>query len=194
MEAVNKYEQAIKANLQIGDYSLVPLLEQDIFLIKEWRNDQIDVLRQKQKLSNKEQSHFFRNVVMPSFSEPEPKLMLFSFLYKNRCIGYGGLTNIDWQAQRAELSFLLETSRACNSSVYRNEFSIFLNLIKKAAFQGLQLNRIFTETYDIRPLHIDILEKNGFNSEGRMRGHVRVNGQFTDSIIHGFLKDQYVAE
>jgi hypothetical protein len=46
---------------------------------------------------------------------------------------------------------------------------------------------LFTETYDIRPLHISIIESAGFLREGVMHHHVRIDGHPVDSLIHGCL-------
>jgi len=176
------------------EYSITALREKDIFDIKDWRNAQMNILRQNRELTNDEQFRYFTEVVKPTFKEPNPQLMLFSFLLKKDCIGYGGLTNINWVSKRAELSFLLDPARIKDESVYEKEFSIFLSLMKRLVFEGLQFNRIFTETYDIRPMHISILEKNGFTPEGRFREHVLINGKFVDSLLHGFIKENYVAK
>ncbi|MNC80618.1 hypothetical protein D3C75_1334820 [compost metagenome] len=66
--------------------------------------------------------------------------------------------------------------------------------MKKVTFDTLQFNRLFTETFDIRPLHISILEKCGFQYEGRMKQHAYVAGALVDSILHGYLKEFYDAE
>jgi len=184
-----KYLNSIK--YKNGAYILTPLREQDIFRIKDWRNAQLDVLRQKSELTNEDQERYYHNIVKPTFTHPAPTQMLFSFLLNTECIGYGGITNIDWESKRVELSFLLDNKRVFIDTVYINEFSIFIALIKQLVFDDLLFNRIFTDTYDIRPLHISILEKNGFLFEGRMRQHVVINGKFVDSLIHGFLREQY---
>jgi RimJ/RimL family protein N-acetyltransferase len=173
------------------EYSIVPLREKDILPIKEWRNSQIGVLRQKQELTKEDQEQYYQNVVKQTFNHPAPKQILFSYLIGNECIGYGGITNIDWESERAELSFLLNNKHVIVESIYEKVFSIFITLIKQVVFKDLQFNRIFTETYDNRPHHISILEKNGFEFEGRMRQHVQINGKFVDSLLHGILKEEY---
>jgi RimJ/RimL family protein N-acetyltransferase len=184
----------LKKNVQqTGDYKIVPLQEQDIFQIKDWRNEQIEILRQNKVLTDTDQNNYFKNIVNPSFTEKYPDIILFSFLLNELCIGYGGLTNISWLDKRAELSFLLNTKRIDDKNLYEQEFSTFISLIKKVAFDDLGFNRIFTETFDIRSHHISILEKNGFALEGRMKQHTLIKGQFTDSLIHGFLKEYYYA-
>ncbi|MCX6327718.1 MAG: GNAT family N-acetyltransferase [Bacteroidia bacterium] len=180
------------SSFSFQDYSIVPLREQDILRIKDWRNAQLDVLRQKRELTNEDQVQYYDNTIKQTFIHPTPSQMLFSFLQSYDCIGYGGITNIDWESKRTELSFLLDTVRANTPTIYVKEFSIFITLIKQLIFDDLQFNRVFTETYDIRPLHISILENNGFVFEGRLRHHVMINGELVDSLFHGFIKEQYV--
>lgn len=180
-----------KTDFSFLTYKIVPIREQDILSIKEWRNAQLDILRQKRKLTNDDQKRYFDNIVKPTFIHPSPSQMIFSYLLDYNCIGYGGITNIDWESKRVELSFLLDNKRSINNSIYEKEFSIFINLIKQLVFDELKFNRIFTETYDIRPFHVSILEKNDFLFEGRMRQHVLINNRFVDSLLHGFIKEQY---
>jgi len=175
-----------------GKYYLTSFRKQDLFDIKRWRNEQMDVLRQNRQISDEEQEEYYKNVIAPSFSEPSPKLILFSFLYKEVCIGYGGFTNISWDSKRTELSFLVNTLRTKDIMLYERDFTAFLTIIKKIAFCDLNFNRIFTETFAMRDRHIGILEKAGFRQEGVLREHVIINGIKTDSILHGLLRSEYV--
>jgi RimJ/RimL family protein N-acetyltransferase len=188
-----KFNALNKNRFEFENYSVVPFREEDKFRIKEWRNQQMDVLRQKQLLTDKDQENYYTNFILPSFSQEQPRILLFSFLENEQCIGYGGLTNIDWESKRIELSFLVDHHRATKSDVYVTDFTAFITLMKKIVFEELNFNRIFTETYDLRPLHIRILEQNGFELEGRMKEHIRINGVFTDSLIHGYIKKYYNA-
>lgn len=173
----------------LNDYSLVPLRYEDIFFIKEWRNAQIDVLRQKGILNDSDQENYYKQAILPTFYQDNPKQILFSFLKSDKCIGYGGLTNIDWESKRAEMSFLVAIERINNNELYKNDFTSYISLLKKVAFEELKFNRLFTETYDIRLLHISILEACGFLFEGKMKQHVFINDKFVDSLIHGILKE-----
>ncbi|UJF33199.1 GNAT family N-acetyltransferase [Paenibacillus hexagrammi] len=188
-----KYRCLTNQEFIYGDYQIVPLREQDIFHIKQWRNEQITVLRQKRLLTNEDQLRYYRNAVSPTFEVEQPSIVLFSYLLQNDCIGYGGLTNIDWESKRAEISFLLNTKRISDPDIYKKDFQSFLTLMKKVAFDELRWNRLFTETYDIRPHHIRILEESGFQFEGRMRQHVLIDGDWVDSLLHGCLKESWHA-
>jgi RimJ/RimL family protein N-acetyltransferase len=171
------------------EYALVPLRENDIPAITQWRNEQIDVLRQQAALTDHDQKVYYESRVVPSFTEARPGIILFSYLKHAACIGYGGLTNIDWENRRGELSFLVQTERTLDVQQYRRDFSCFLHMIKTVAFNELQFDRIVSETYDIRPEHVRILEENGFVLEGRLKQHVVIRGQGVDSLLHGCRRD-----
>lgn len=173
----------------IRDFQVVPIRRQDMLSIMSWRNDQIEVLRQKNLLTPAEQEKYYNDVISPSFDSPKPSQILFSFLKDNILIGYGGLVHISWEDSRAEISFLVNPERTRDEEGYQADFATFLALMKMIAYRELRLNRIFTETYDIRPTHIQVLERSGFVIEGRLRKHNIVNGKFVDSIIHGSLRD-----
>jgi len=185
------YKCLNKQTYNYKNFTVTPLREEDIYKIKDWRNEQMDALRQNNVLTDTEQYNYYSNVVKKSFLEEKPRIILFSLLENSNCIGYGGLTNIDWYSERVEISFLVETSRTKDNAVYEVSFLSFLELMKMVAFEELKFNRLFTETFDIRPLHISLLEKSGFLLEGRMREHVFIKDKFVDSLIHGFIKSQY---
>ncbi len=173
------------------EYSICSIREQDIMLIKDWRNLQIDILRQQSHISIDEQINYFNTYIWPTFALKQPKQILMSFIYKNKLIGYGGLVHISWEDKRCELSFLLNPERH-ESLQYDADFSAFITLMKVMAFKDLNFHRIFTETFNIRDWHISILEKNGFVREGVLKDHVIINGQYVDSIINACLDNENI--
>lgn len=188
-----RYQCLKKNTYRNGDYCLKSIRYQDILSIKKWRNEQIRVIRQQNILSDKEQLDYYYNVIVPSFTKQNPPMVLLSYLLRDICIGYGGLVHIDWNNKRAEASFLLDTQRIKSPIQYKKEFSIFLEMIKIISFEEFTLNRIFTETFDLRPWHVHILEENGFKLEGRLKQHVFIDGVYRDSLVHGYLKIYYDA-
>lgn len=184
--------RTLKLNQYSHDsYSVVPIRKEDMRLIREWRNEQMTILRQAEPISEESQKKYYQNMIIPLFEMEHPPQLLFSFFCGHELIGYGGLTHMDWSSQHAEVSFLLNTQRVRDHDLYQKEFSIFLTLIKKIAFEDIRFHRLFTETYNIRPLHIETLLKNGFVLEGCLREHVKIEGHFVDSLIHGYLRDAY---
>jgi RimJ/RimL family protein N-acetyltransferase len=175
-------------------YSYRKVLEDDIFQIMEWRNQQRNVLRQEHIITHKQQREYFEKYVFPEYQKTEPKQILFSILEDDKLIGYGGLVHISWINKRAEISFLMETKRSKKKELYKRDFSNFLKFIKKYAFYEKKLNRVFTETYAFRDFHISILEENGFKLEGEMREHIYIDGKFHNSLLHSCLRREYVLE
>lgn len=168
-----------------GDYALCPVRWGDIESIRAWRNAQLDVLRQESPLTAADQEAYYREVVRLQMLEVRPTQLLFSFLCKGRLIGYGGLVHVSWPDNRAELSFLVDSDRATTDH-YKHDFAVFIRLIVEVAGE-LQLHRLTTETFAFRTDHMKVLNRAGFEEEGRLRDHVRLGGRYVDSILHGLL-------
>jgi RimJ/RimL family protein N-acetyltransferase len=60
--------------------------------------------------------------------------------------------------------------------------------MKILAFEDLKLERLYTETYSIRPEYISVLENSGFECEGVLKNHIRIKNQPLNSFIHGCVK------
>src|ERR1700745_4216727 len=85
-------------------YKIVAIRPDDKEEIRLWRNSQIDILRQSKPLTEEDQKSYFEKIIIPSFSEDTPSQILFSFLFHNALIGYGGITHINFPAKRGEIS------------------------------------------------------------------------------------------
>ncbi|MBH8556707.1 GNAT family N-acetyltransferase [Hymenobacter negativus] len=189
---VPTYRPLPQAEYRHGAYRLVPIRYEDREPIRAWRNAQLQVLRQAAPLTAEQQETYFQRVVLPLFEQEQPGQLLFSLLHEDELIAYGGLVHISWADLRAEVSFLVEPTRATQADTYRQDFLAHLRLLGQVAFEGLKFNRLFTETYDIRPAHIAILVEAGFQLEGRLRQHIQLApGTFTDSLMHGQLAADY---
>ena len=90
------------------------------------------------------------------------------------------------------MSFLLDSSRANNKGTYHSDMSSFIYLNKEICLNQLAFNRLFTETFEFRHTHIDILKENGFILEGRMRQHIKFNNKYSDSLIHSIVRNDFV--
>lgn len=167
---------------------ILSLRRQDLLPIMNWRNDQIDVLRQAKPLTPTGQKSYYENVIRPTFGEETPAQILVSYLLNGTLIGYGGLTNINWQERSAEVSFLLDTERSNDIALHCQDFRHFLKLLQTYAFDGLKLDRLHTETYDIRPHHVEVLETAGFKPQGRLPNRVIIEGKPTDSLLHASVR------
>ncbi len=186
------YKSLSQAEFCHESYRLIPIRYEDREPIRAWRNAQLDVLRQATPLTDAQQETYFQRVVLPLFDQEQPGQLLFSLLHNNELVAYGGLVHISWPDGRAEVSFLVDPVRAAEPATYHHDFRAHLQLLGQVAFGALQFNRLFTETYDIRPAHVAILEEAGFRLEGRLRQHVQLKpGTFADSLMHGQLAADY---
>lgn len=186
------YRPLPQAEFRHENYRLVPIRYEDREPIRAWRNAQLEVLRQAEPLSAEQQDGYFQRVVLPLFEQEKPGQLLFSLLHHGELVAYGGLVHISWSDARAEVSFLVDPTRAADAATYRQDFRVHLRLLGQVAFEGLKFNRLFTETYDIRPAHVALLEEAGFRLEGRLRQHVQLTpGTFADSLMHGQLAADY---
>ena len=177
----------------ISNYSIHNIIYDDIFKIKKIRNEQIDVLRQTNILTDEDQIKWYNEVILPSYKN-KTKTLNFTILYNNEFIGYGGLVNIDYINKKAEISFLVEKIRTTQTDIYENDFLYFLNFITKYAYEKLNLHKLWTETYEFRKFHMSILEKNNFKIEGILNDSIFFENKFIKSIIHGIILNKNIFE
>ena len=171
-----------------GDYSIVPLRYEDRFLIMKWRNEQIYHLRQAHPLTEDDQQRYFDNVVSKLYDNPKPDQILFSYLEKGECIGYGGLVHINWIDRNAEISFIMDTR--LEKEHFEEHWSNCLTMLKAVAFDDLCLHKIYTYAFDLRPGLYTMLEANGFVREATLKGHCCFEGKYKNVVIHSFINDK----
>lgn len=173
----------------LGVYSLVPLRYDDRFDIMKWRNEQIYHLRQARPLTEDDQQRYFDNVVARMYDNPKPDQILFSYLEKGNCIGYGGLVHINWIDQNAEISFIMDTQ--LEKEHFAEHWGNYLTMLKEVAFSDLNIHKIYTYAFDLRPHLYTMLEANGFVREATLKGHCCFEGKYKDVVIHSFINYQY---
>jgi len=184
----SRYACMPRERLERGDLWLAAVQPGDIEAIRQWRNAQIDILRQKAPISAQQQRTYYATQIWPALETREPANILVGYHEGDRLVGYGGLVHIAWEHRRAEVSFLLDPVLMAVPETYGPYFAAFLGLMKTLAFEDLGLERLVTETYAIRGPIIRILEAEGFRHEGTLRHHVRIEGTPVDALMHGCLK------
>jgi len=179
---VTGYKALSKQIYTNKDHSIVPIRMQDRYLIMQWRNEQIYHLRQEKPLTKEEQDFYFENVVAKLFKQEQPDQILFSYLEGEKCIGYGGLVHINWKDKNAEISFIMDTS--LEKDHFKIHWLKFLDLIELAAFEDLELHKLYTYAFDLRPKLYEALEECKFKKEAILKSHILYNEEFKDVIIH----------
>lgn len=176
-----------RERLSDGVLDLRAVAPGDIEAIRQWRNAQIDVLRQTSIITPEEQVAYYATHVWPQMEMAEPGQILLAIERNGTLIGYGGLVHISWPNRRGEISFLLDPVLMQDEAGYGDIFYRFLMLVQELAFVDLGFNRLTTETYAHRTFHISIMEKAGLVPEGRLVEHVIIDARPVDSLLHGIL-------
>jgi len=170
---------------QYNNRYLCPLESEFLPKLKKWRNLQMKVLRQYTSLTDLHQKKWYAHL-----KEDETQT-LFALMAgeppKLKFIGYCGITNIDFKNRRGEISFLVDPTRAAKKEIYKKDFLAVLYMLCKYGFEELNLNKLFTETFDFRKDHIKILEEFGFHKEGELREQYFSQGKYFNSFIHSIL-------
>jgi RimJ/RimL family protein N-acetyltransferase len=167
-------------------YALRPLRWDDREPIRQWRNDQIEVLRQDRPLSADEQDHYYLDVIAPQMAAERPPQILVAMTHDDALIGYGGIVHLSWPDRRGEVSFLTDTTRL-DEATFTADWRAFLDLLLPVARDVLDLHKLTTETYEVRTTLIPILEQHGFVLEGTLREHHLLDGRWVTSLAHGII-------
>ena len=177
-----EYKVLHKQQFTKDNFSLTPIRFEDRLLIMKWRNEQLYHLRQQKPLTVEDQDTYFNIEVLKLFDQEKPNQILFSFLEKGVCIGYGGLVHINWTDQNAEISFIMDTILEQNR--FHEIWSAYLQLLEQVAFTDLNLHKIYTYAFDLRPHLYTVLQHNNFVEDARLKEHCFFDGKFLDVVYH----------
>lgn len=182
--------QEIEYICTFNERYLYPLSKENLSKLKNWRNSQIDVLRQWKPLTEYNQEKWFQHI-----SEDDTQIV-FAIMVPNQqnnleLEGYCGITNVDFINRRGEISFLMNPLRAQNKELYRDDFLSVLYLLCQYGFENLNLHKIFTESFAFRKYHIKILKEFGFGDECTLKEHNFIKGTYYDSYIHSIMHNEW---
>jgi RimJ/RimL family protein N-acetyltransferase len=187
---MKRYRSLNKQVFQLENYKIIPIRFEDRINIMKWRNEQIYHLRQSKLLTLKDQDDYFNNTISLLYKKEKPSQILFSYLMDNVCIGYGGLVHINWVDKNAEISFIMNTE--LEKEYFKFHWLTFLHLIEKVAFQELNLYKIFTYAFDVRPNLYKVLEKASYVNESILKEHCLFHEKYIDVFIHSKKNKEYL--
>lgn len=182
---MNYYKILNQQEFHQSNYSLVPIRMEDRYDIMKWRNEQIYHLRQSKPLTEEDQDKYFNTVVKSLFEMDKPDQLLFSYLKENKCLGYGGLVHINWTDKNAEVSFIMDTQLEQNE--FHKHWGIFLDLLYQIAFDEINLHKIYTYAFDLRPNLYEAIEAKGFVREAVLKEHCILNNEYRNVVIHSLI-------
>src|SRR6056297_2367074 len=102
-DGTGPYRAMPRARISLGGLALRAVEPGDIEAIRQWRNAQMDVLRQTAPISPEGQARYFAAHVWPEKPKPVPNQILLAIERNGDLVGYGGLVHISWSNRRAEL-------------------------------------------------------------------------------------------
>lgn len=188
----NIIEKTDKSKKYLVSYNrryLKPLEKMQMKKLKEWRNAQMNILRQYTPLTDFHQENWWKHL------KDDKNQTLFALWKEEKeesiFIGYCGIVNIDWKNRRGEVSFLLDPVRMASKAKYKTDFIAVLYMLSQYGFGELQLHKFFVDTYDFRKDHIKIIESFGFKKEGELREHYFGEGEYFNSFIHSLLFSEW---
>jgi RimJ/RimL family protein N-acetyltransferase len=179
---MHSYKVLDKQRFSKDEFSIEPIRYEDSMLILKWRNEQMYHLRQSKPLTEEDQEHYFETTVQQLFNEEKPKQLLFSYFEKQVCIGYGGLVHINWIDKHAEISFIMNTE--LEKEHFSKHWKTFLKLVEQVGFDELNLHKLFTFAYDLRPHLYAPIEEASYTKEATLKNHIFFNNEYKDVVIH----------
>lgn len=182
MKFPEKYKVLNQNSFSNDEYSIVPIRYEDRFKIMEWRNEQMYHCRQSSLLTKVDQENYFKNVIAILFDKDKPEQILFSYLKDGEFIGYGGLVHINWIDRNAEISFLIKTELEKNE--FKIHWGIYLQLLEQLAIKELNLHKIYTYAFDLRPHLYEVLEQSSYIKEAILKEHCLFDAGYIDVVIH----------
>ncbi|MCB0745702.1 MAG: GNAT family N-acetyltransferase, partial [Ignavibacteriae bacterium] len=99
---------------------------------------------------------------------------------------YGGLVHINLVDRNTEISFIMDTAK--ENDEFHFHWNLFLELIEKVAFDELNLHKLYTFAFDLRPHLYQALESAGYNREAILSEHCFFDDKFKDVVIHSKIK------
>lgn len=163
------------------------LEEEDLTLLKEWRNSQHvrKTTREFRLLDMINQKKWFESI----HNTYPPKDIMFGVLNKkNRLIGVTGLTYIDWKNRHAEISIYLAVEKWQKTK----EAQDIINLITEYGFGELNMHRLWAEIFSIADENIELFERMKFVKEGTLRDKLWRKRKWWDSFLYSKLSTDHI--
>lgn len=158
-------------------YKICPVKRKDFEDIRKLRNAQTRFLRQNKKINKLEQKNYSNKY----FNKKNKETILFTILFNNKFIGYGGLVHIQ-KKKSAEISFLTIKKRNYIKSFLEKDFIYFHKFIIKFA-EKINIKKLTAEVFFNRPFHFILFKKMNFKIKEKKLRVKKVNKRYYSSLI-----------
>jgi RimJ/RimL family protein N-acetyltransferase len=105
-------------------------------------------------------------------------------------IGNITFQDINWLNRRAFIAYLLGDNSFAGNGIVTEAVLMMMYY----GFNRLNFNRIYGGVTALHAASMKVCEKVGLKEEGRMRQHFYRNGEFSDSLVVGAIRDEWFAE
>lgn len=165
------------------DIELVPLAEEDIELVREWRNspEVSQYMYTEDTITREQQENWFRKI------QQEETSKYWMIKYDNKKLGVANLADIDRRNSKCFWGFYLGDSSIRGQGIgAKIEFNV-LNYV----FEELKLNKLCGEVFSFNEKVVSMHEKFGFRREGYLRSHIKKGNKFLDVVVIGLLSSEW---
>jgi len=105
-------------------------------------------------------------------------------------IGNITFQDINWLNRRAFIAYLLGDDSFSGKGIVTEAVLMMMYY----GFNRLNFNRIYGGVTALHAASMKVCEKVGLKEEGRMRQHFFRNGEFSDSLVVGAVRDEWMPE
>jgi RimJ/RimL family protein N-acetyltransferase len=178
------------------DVELRAIERADLDCMKRWRNEIKLYCREYRLLSDMHQEAWWKSYCR-QVVEPFPRNLMYGIdadvmpddPARDRFVGVGGWTNIDWLNRRAELSLYIAPAFQ-NAGLGRAA----LNALHSVGFREMGLVSVWLELHDWNPHARHLIENEGYALIGQWRKARLHGGEFFPTWIYDFTDEDYFAK
>jgi len=161
----------------------------DLPIIQSWRNnDNIrQYFREYREFSMTQKENWYEAML----SDNRFEMFVIVEVGSQKLIGVAGLTYIDWINRHADVHFYIGEGDSWIDEVFAPKA---IPIVLEYGYHTLNLNKLWTEIYEIDTKKLAFFEQLGFKVDANLREHYFHNGKYYTSHILSLLCREYSNE
>lgn len=165
------------------DIELITIKEQDIELVRNWRNSKevAKYMYTSDFISEDQQKKWFEKI------KNDPTCRYWIILYEGKKLGLASITRIDNLSNSCYWAFYLGDNSNRGAGIGSK---VEMNIIKYV-FDELKLNKLCCEVFEFNESVIRMHEKFGFRREAFYRQHIYKNESYHNVVGLALLSDEW---
>ncbi|MBT3748175.1 MAG: GNAT family N-acetyltransferase [Bacteroidetes bacterium] len=161
----------------------------DLELMLQWRNDENirKYFREYREFALSQKREWYESMIKSSSFE----MFLIIDLKENEPIGVAGITYIDWVNRHGDVHFYIGKNGEWIDDVYA---PVAIKMILNYGFNVLNLNKLWTEIYEIDTKKNQFFMSLGFSIDANLREHYYWEGKYYSSHLLSLLRKEFTIE